>query len=180
MTFSCLAGFFVSFSSEEVGWLRWWENWKQNHPQWKWVRLAFGVVLILEMPKIWDCGWKMLVPGSETDDTARKGTFKCLFVKRSETGLHYKERRRGEEVKTVYKRRENVHLGQSQVLKTSPPWTQTSLFPSCSVFYIVSLVNHHIKVQEMCKNASHVSCSFHFYYCIYIHRISLYSAKWCL
>lgn len=37
------------FSLEVVGWLRWWENWKQNHPQWKWVSPAFSGVLTLEM-----------------------------------------------------------------------------------------------------------------------------------
>ncbi len=50
--FFCFLDKSFLFSSEVVGWLRWWENWKQNHPQWKWVSPAFSGVLTLEMAGI--------------------------------------------------------------------------------------------------------------------------------
>lgn len=46
---------------------------------------------------------------------------KVSFSKGVCVEIALKERQRGGEAETVYKGREIVHLGQSQVLKTSPP-----------------------------------------------------------
>lgn len=75
--FFCFLDKSFLFSSEVVGWLRWWENWKQNHPQWKWVSPAFSGVLTLETAGFGGGGcwcWG-------TDEIVRRGTnMKCQFV----------------------------------------------------------------------------------------------------